>query len=319
MKILVTGGSGYVGSSLIPKLLELKHEVVNIDTLWFGNSLPKSPQLQTIVGRFSDIDPKELKYIEHVIHLANVANDPSVDLNQSFAWEINTLNHVQLMELLVKHSNIKSFIYASSGSVYGVNNSNKVSEDLELVPISTYNKTKQVAERITLSYESNFKTHIIRPATVCGISHRMRFDVVVNMFVIQAFKNKKVTVFGGKQVRPNIHMEDMVNVYLHFLDNHHLPSGFYNAGFENLKIIDIAGIIATEFDVEFEVKPSNDPRSYRLDSSKLIKTGFTPNKKVIDACREIYNALETGSLLDKPNFYNVSWMKSQKLDEVQKL
>jgi len=315
MKILITGGGGYVGTSLIPKLLKQKYEVINLDTLWFGNYLPKSPLLKTVVGKFSDVNPIELNSIDHVIHLANVANDPSVDLNQSFAWEVNSLNHVQFMELLVKHSNIKSFIYASSGSVYGVNNSDKVSEDLDLVPISTYNKTKQVAERITLSYESKFKVHIIRPATICGVSPRMRFDVVVNMFVIQAFKNRKITVFGGDQVRPNIHMEDMAEVYLHFLKNYHLPNGFYNAGFENLRIVDIAKLVAQEFDIEFTVKPSNDPRSYRLDSSKLVATGYTPKKKVIDACREIYTALETGLLDDAPNFYNVNWMKSQNLDK----
>jgi nucleoside-diphosphate-sugar epimerase len=313
MKILVTGGNGYVGSVLIPKLLGENYSILNIDTQWFGDFLPKHDQLRTKKIHFNELSESDFIGVEHVIHLANVANDPSVDLNQTFAWEINALHQVQLLDKCVKFANIKSFIYASSGSVYGVSENPKVTEELDLVPISTYNKTKQVAERICLSYKDKFNIHIIRPATVCGVSPRMRFDVVVNMFVLQAFKNKKIKILGGNQIRPNIHVEDMANVYLHFLKKYTLPTGFYNAGFENLSILDIANVVSSYANSEIEIFESNDPRSYRQDSSKLLSTGFSPKKKVNDAITEVLSSLENGILTDDPRFHTVDWMKQNKI------
>ena len=172
-----------------------------------------------------------------IIHLANIANDPAVELLTS--WEVNVLAGQQLIDK-ASRSGIKHFIFASSGSVYGIKDEEKVTEDLPLVPISVYNKTKMVAERVFLSYSDKMQVHCIRPATVCGLSPRMRLDVSVNMLTFQALKNKRITVFGGMQTRPNIHVKDMANVYKHFIENPDISSGCYNAGFENLEIIEIA-------------------------------------------------------------------------------
>jgi nucleoside-diphosphate-sugar epimerase len=294
--ILVTGGCGFVGSRLVPRLCELGHDVKVIDTQWFGNFLPEKGNL--------DVEKKPIAEIS-----ANIANDPGVELNPVLSWEINTLHLTQLMNLC-RRVGIKKFLNASSGSVYGVKSESKVTEDLELTPISVYNKTKMVAERIVSSYSQYFDVYNIRPATVCGFSPRMRFDVVVNMFVWQTFNHGKITVLGGDQIRPNIHIDDMVRVYEHFLFEKELPSGDYNAGFENISIREIASYLQSKFGAELEFLPSNDPRSYRQDSSKLLSTGFTPEKKVADAISEVWEKLESGELVDDDRWYTVKTMKN---------
>lgn len=313
MKVLVTGGNGYVGSVLVPTLADLDIDLINIDAQWFGNFLPLYFNKITHVKSLNEIKSSDLNEVEHVIHLANVANDQSVDLNPAFSWEINTLHLTELLEKCRVTKRLKSFIYASSGSVYGVSEAEKVTEDVPLIPISTYNKTKQVAERICLSYKEDFQVHIIRPATVCGLSPRMRFDVVVNMFVLQAFQKEKITILGGDQIRPNIHIQDMSEVYLHFLKNSSLPSGAYNAGFENLKVTEIAEMVSKISKTEYEILPSNDTRSYRIDSTKLTNSGFTPKSGVNDAIQEIYNALQSGATSDDPRFHTVKWMIENKI------
>ncbi len=210
MKILVTGGCGYKGSVLIPELLQDGHKIVCIDTQWFGNSLPNHPNLENIKQDVRYVENIPFDNVEVVIHLANIANDPAVELNPTLSWEVNVLAGQQLADKAVRN-NVKQFIFASSGSVYGIKDEPKVTEDLSLIPISVYNKTKMVAERVFLSYSQEMKIHCIRPATVCGISPRMRLDVSVNMLSFQALKNGKITVFGGEQTRPNIHIKDMVN------------------------------------------------------------------------------------------------------------
>jgi nucleoside-diphosphate-sugar epimerase len=206
-------------------------------------------------------------------------------------------------------------MYASSGSVYGVKDEPRVTEDLDLVPISAYNKTKMSAERVSLSYSEDFSIYCIRPATVCGLSPRMRFDVVVNMFVMQAYKNGAITVLGGDQVRPNIHIEDMARVYEHFLAKDSIASGSYNAGFENISVMDIAQMVATDFGVEIEVKPSNDPRSYRQDSRKLMATGYAPGKTVKDAINEIASGLKSNEIQDNDRWYTVKWMTANNIGD----
>ena len=187
-----------------------------------------------------DLSGLDLNKVKSIIHLANIANDPAVEMNPTLSWEVNVLATQQLLEKSIRSNTVEHFIYASSGSVYGIKNEEKVTEDLELVPISIYNKTKMVAERVVLSYSNYFPVHCIRPATVCGMSSRMRLDVSVNMLAFQALENKKITVFGGEQTRPNIHIKDMVEVYKHFLKFPQLESGCYNAGFENISILEIA-------------------------------------------------------------------------------
>ena len=258
MRILVTGGSGYKGSVLIPKLLNDGHEIISLDTNWFGDNLKEHSSLKKIKADIRDIDNIPLRGVDSIIHLANIANDPAVELNPSLSWEVNVLGSYQLADRAVRN-NVKQIIYASSGSVYGIKEENKVTEDLELVPISVYNKTKMVAERVFLSFKENLDIKCIRPATVCGFSPRMRLDVSVNMLTFQALKNGKITVFGGQQTRPNIHIEDMVNVYRHFINNKDIPSGCYNAGFENISILEIANLVKEYIDTDIIVTESNDP------------------------------------------------------------
>ena len=313
MKILITGGCGYKGSYLIPLLLEEGHQIISIDTQWFGNYLPNHKNFQNLKIDIRDIDKINMNGVDAIIHLANIANDPAVELNPTLSWEVNVLAGQQLIEK-AQRSNVSHFIFASSGSVYGVKEELNVTEDLELVPISVYNKTKMVAERVFLSYKDKMQVHCIRPATVCGFSPRMRLDVSVNMFTYQALKNKKMTVFGGGQTRPNIHIKDIANVYKHFIENPEIKSGCYNAGFENITIKKIAEMVSDVIPSEIEITESNDPRSYRQDSSKLIKTGFTPKFTVLDAIKDIANAFNNKVLPEGDNCYTVKWMKKISLN-----
>lgn len=317
MNILVTGGCGYVGSILVPNLASQGHQITVIDAQWFGNYLPELQNVRVVKKHFSEMTLDDLTGVESVIHLANVANDPSVELNPVLSWEVNVLHTTQLLNLCKKTKTLKSFMYASSGSVYGVKEEDKVTEELDLVPISAYNKTKMSAERVCLSYSEYFKVYCIRPATVCGVSPRMRFDVVVNMFVMHAFRDKKIVVLGGDQVRPNIHIQDMSRVYEHFLNKPGLPSGCYNAGFENITVMSIAETVSKKFGVEIEIKPSNDPRSYRQDSTKLLTSGYTQLKTVSDAIDEIADALQSGRIKDDNRWYTVKWMTANQIGDAR--
>lgn len=307
MKILVTGGCGYVGTVLTNKLLEDGHEVSVIDTQWFGNHLKPHANLEVLKQDVRNTDAIPLKGVEVLLHLANIANDPGVELNPTLSWEVNVLAAQQLADRAVWHG-VKQFVFASSGSVYGIKDEPQVTEDLTLVPISVYNKTKMVAERVLLSYANQMKVYNIRPATVCGYSPRMRLDVSVNMLTMQALKNKVMTVFGGLQTRPNIHIQDMVNVYRHIVANPQLPSGAYNAGFENITILDIAQKVAAKLGAEIKVTESNDPRSYRQNSDKLLATGFVPQHSVSDAIDEVISKYQSGELVDNDQCYTVKWM-----------
>jgi len=308
MNILVTGGCGFVGTVLTQQLLLDGHQLAVVDTQWFGNYLKPHPQLTVLRQDVRDVNSLPLKGVEAVIHLANIANDPGVELNPTLSWEVNVLATQQLAGRAVR-AGIRQFIYASSGSVYGVKDDPQVTEDLELVPISAYNKTKMVAERVLLSYGENIQIHCIRPATVCGYSPRMRLDVSVNMLTMQALKNGRMTVFGGDQTRPNIHIRDMVNVYRHFLERPSLPSGCYNAGFENISILEIAQQVAAKVPAEIVVSASNDPRSYRQNSDKLTATGFVQQASVSTAIGDVIEKFRSGELVDNDQCYTVRWMK----------
>lgn len=309
MKIIVTGGCGYVGSVLVNKLIQ-KHYVKVIDNQWFGNYLTKNKNLEIEKLDIRDISDKlDIKGYDSIIHLANIANDPSVDLDPILSWEVNVLSAKKLIELCIKNK-IKKFIYASSGSVYGIKNEENVTEDLDLVPISTYNKTKMICERVFLSYKNDIDVLIARPATVCGYSPRMRFDVSVNLLTLQALKKKKITILGGDQTRPAIHINDMVSLYEHFLFSN-IENGIYNAGFENISILELGKKIKQKINCEIEIKESNDPRSYRLSSEKLLKTGFKQNffiNDAIDQLKELYN---NNKLIENDSCYTVKWMKEK--------
>lgn len=312
-RILVTGACGYKGSVLVPKLLAHGHQVVALDTMWFGNFLATHPNLTVIEGDVRDIDSIELSNIDAIIHLASIANDPTGDLDPKLTWEIAALATMQLADK-ASRSGVKQFIYASSGSVYGVKDEEQVVEDLPLVPISEYNKTKMVAERVLLSYSDKMAVQIVRPATVCGISPRMRLDVSVNMLTMQALTKGVITVMGGDQTRPNIHMDDITDVYIHLLD-HPQYQGVYNAGFENLSILEIAKRVCEKVSAEITIVPSNDPRSYRLNSDRLLATGYRPQKCVSDAIDEIIQRYKSGQLKDEDRFHNLKWMKRTVIQE----
>jgi len=307
MKILVTGGCGYKGHVLIPKLLDKGYDVIAFDIQWFGNYLIPHKNLSVIKGDVRNTDSIPLDGVDCIIHLSSIANDPCSDLDPKLTWEISALATMQLADK-ARREGIKRFIYASSGSVYGVKEELQVTEDLELEPISEYNKTKMVGERVLLSYENDMVVQIVRPATVCGYSQRMRLDVSVNLLTMQALTNGKITVFGGDQVRPNIHIDDITDLYLHLIDHPEI-TGIYNAGFENISIMDIAALITKRIPAEILVTPSNDPRCYRINSDKILATGFKPRKTVDDAVNEIIKKYKNNELKDEDRFYNLKWMQ----------
>ena len=311
MKILITGGCGYKGHVLIPKLLLKGYEVIAFDLQWFGNYLVPHKNLSVIKGDVRNIESIPLDGVDCIIHLSSIANDPCGDLNPQLTWEVSALATMQLADK-AKRVGIKRFIYASSGSVYGVKEELQVTEELDLKPISEYNKTKMVGERVLLSYQDCMTIQIVRPATVCGYSPRMRLDVAVNLITMQALSKNKITVFGGDQVRPNIHIDDITDLYLHLIDHPEI-TGIYNAGFENISILDIAKRVIQYVPAEITVTPSNDPRSYRINSDKLLATGFKPKKTVNDAICEMIEKYRAGELKDENRFYNLKWMEENNL------
>lgn len=307
MKVFVTGGCGYKGSVLIPKLLALGHQVVAFDTQWFGNHLPSSSNLSVVKGDVRDLDSMDFSGMDAIVHLASVANDPCGDLDPKLTWEISALGTMRLADKAVR-TGVRRFIYASSSSVYGVKEEEQVTEDLTLEPISEYNKTKMIAERVLLSYAKDLVVQIVRPATVCGVSPRMRLDVSVNMLTMQALTNSRITVFGGDQVRPNIHIEDITDLYIYLLDHPEI-TGVYNAGFENISIREIAERVVRIIPAEIVITPSNDPRSYRVNSDKLLATGFRPRRTVDDAISEIVAEYQRGVLKNEDRWHNLRWMQ----------
>lgn len=308
MNILLTGGCGYVGTPLTQSLLDRGHTVTVVDLQWFGNFLPAHPKLTVIKEDVRNVDRIPMTGVDVVMHLANIANDPCADLDSKLNWEVNTLATMLLVERAIAHK-VPQFIFASSGSVYGVKDEPEVTEELSLVPISDYNKTKMISERVLLSYADRICINIVRPATVCGYSPRMRLDLSVNLLTMAALAKGKITVFGGDQTRPNIHLKDMVRVYHHFLDHGRRLPGIFNAGFENISILDIAERVRRHVPAEIVVTPSNDPRSYRLSSKKLLATGFAPQFTVEDGIQDVIAAYRDGRLRDHERCYNIKTMK----------
>ena len=311
MSILITGGCGYVGTKLTQAILSrTRRDVTVLDMEWFGNHLEPQPRLKMLRMDVRAIDSIDLSGYDTVFHLANIANDPSVEINPYASWEINVLATMRLIDRAARHG-VKQFVFASSASVYGLKTEPNVTEDLELVPLSEYNKTKMVAERVIMSYAASLLTTIVRPATVCGPSPRMRLDLTVNLLTMQALTGGAMTVFGGSQVRPNIHIDDLVDAYLYLFE--HRIGGVYNAGFENLTVLDIANQVAERVPAEVKVLPSNDPRSYRVCSDRLVAAGFAPKKSVATAIEEIVVAHRDGWLKEGPVTHNVTWMKQNNL------
>ena len=287
MRILITGGCGFIGTVLTNYLLSKKHKITIIDTQWFGNYIKPKKNLKIIKQDIRNIDKISLKNIDTIIHLANIANDPAVELNPELSWDINVLAGQQLIDKAVR-SKVKHFIYASSGSVYGIKKEKKVTEDMTLVPISVYNKTKMIAERIFLSYKNKINIKCLRPATVSGFSERLRLDLTVNKLTFDAFYKKQIFVDGGAQIRPTVNLKDIIRVVDHLLfTKKKFKDNIYNMGFENLSIMQVAKRIQKKTGAKLIIKKKVYIRSYRQDSSRLIKTGFKPRFNVDDSIDEL--------------------------------
>ena len=287
MNFIITGGSGYIGTVLTKHLLLKKHKVTVVDNFWFGNHLKKHKNLKIVKEDIRNFDKINIKNTYAIIHLANIANDPTVELNPTLSWEVNVLASKLIADHAVKNK-VKKLIFFSSGSVYGVKKENKVTEDLKLNPISVYNKTKMIAERVFLSYKNIIDIKCLRPATVCGLSERLRLDVTVNKLTFDAFYKNKIFVDGGSQVRPNVNLKDIIRVADHFLfSKKKFKDNIYNMGFENYSILKIAKKIQKKTGAKLIVNKSVDIRSYRQDSTRLIKTGFKPEYNVDNAKEEL--------------------------------
>ncbi len=320
-KIFITGGAGYVGAVLTPYLLEKGHIVTVLDLMIYGeNVLKKHPNLKIIKGDIRDKDllKKELPDHDIVIHLACISNDPSFELNPTLGKSINLDAFLPLVEIS-KKSNIKRFIYASSSSVYGIKNEKEVHEDMSLEPLTDYSKFKMECETTLKKFESeNFTPIIIRPATVCGYSPRQRLDVVVNILTNLAYHKRKITVFGGKQLRPNIHIKDMVTAYdvLINAEKSKVSGEIFNAGYENQTVLDLANTVKEVIgeDVELEEVPTNDNRSYHISSKKIKKTlGFKSQYTIKDSVNDLNLAFKKGLLPDSltnKKYFNIKVMQS---------
>ena len=325
-KIFITGGGGYCGAILIPKLLESGYKVTVFDTFYFGHKhFDKNTNLKLIEGDIRDENKlnSSIKGQDIIVHLACISNDASFELNESLSTTINYDSFKPLVKI-AKSNGIKRFIYASSSSVYGVSKEKNVKEDHPLVPLTLYNKFKGMCEPILLSEVSdNFVGTIFRPATVCGYSPRMRFDLSVNILTNLAIRNNKITVFGGDQLRPNLHINDYANVVKLLIESEEnkINGEIFNVGSQNLSILEIAKLVQKNVplyfkninNIEIEVTKSNDPRSYHINSDKIKdKLGFRPSLTVNDAIKDICEAFSNNLFkdsLEDINYFNVKKIK----------
>jgi nucleoside-diphosphate-sugar epimerase len=320
-KILITGGAGYVGAVLTPYLLDKGHKITVIDLMIYGKEvLSKNPNLKIIKGDIRDTNllEKELPNHEVVIHLACISNDPSFELNPKLGKSINLDAFTPLVEISKKNL-VKRFIYASTSSVYGIKKEKDVNETMSLEPLTEYSKYKVDCEVILKKYISeNFTPIVIRPATVCGYSPRQRLDVVVNILTNLAYHKRSVSIFGGKQLRPNIHIKDMAKAYeaLILAPKSKVSGEIFNAGYENRSVLELANTVKRVIgnDVNLKFSPTNDNRSYHISSKKIKKIlDFEPTNTISDAINDLKLAFEKGLLpnsLTDEKYFNIKRMAS---------
>lgn len=320
--VLVTGGAGYVGSNLVPKLLKEGYFVRVLDLFIFGEvfeDLKDHSRLKCMRGDIRDqkLLEEALMGCDAVIHLACISNDPSFELNPSLGRSINYEAFLPLVTLSKKHA-VRRFIYASSSSVYGIKEEKDVIEDLQLEPLTDYSKYKALCEEILLKESScDFEVLIIRPATVCGYAPRLRLDLTVNILTNHAYHNRLIRVFGGQQLRPNIHIEDMTDLYLLSLkkSSEEVDGKIFNAGYENFSVGEIAEFVqeAVGSDVQTVCVPTEDQRSYHISSEKIRKEwGFVPKHTIKDAIGSLMKAFEQGKVPDAmegQRYYNIKTMQ----------
>lgn len=331
--VLVTGGAGYVGAVLVPKLLDRGYRVKVLDLYIYGedvlDAVKENPHLEQIKGDIRDREllKKHLSNCYAVIHLACISNDPTFELNPDLSRSINYEAFEPLVRIS-KESGVRRFIYASTCSVYGISDAENVAENHSLVPITDYNKYKGLCEPLLLKYQSpGFTTVVIRPATVCGYSPRQRFDLTVNILTNHAYNTNRITLFGGTQTRPNIHIDDITELYCMLLElpDKQIAGKIYNTGCQNRSISDIARIVqrvmAEECPeqklCEITTVSSNDPRSYRISSDKIKRElNFVPKKTIEDGVRDLITAFRARKFEDPMNnirYYNIKTMKAVNL------
>lgn len=325
--ILVTGGAGYVGAVLVPKLLAQGYAVKVIDLLIYGedvfDDVKNHPGLTVVKGdiRNRDMLKKELPGADAVIHLACISNDPSYELDPVLGKSINYDAFVSLVDESVE-SGVKRFIYASSSSVYGIKEESEVTEDLPLDPLTDYSKYKAACEKVLLKKASDdFIVTVIRPSTVCGHSPRLRLDLTVNILTNHAVNKGQITVFGGEQKRPNIHIEDMTDLYLLLLEQSagKIQKKIYNAGYQNFKVREIAEKVRDTLggDIPVITTPSNDNRSYHVSSKKIAEElNFVARHTIEEAVLDLKQAFEQGKApdpLDDIRYFNIKTMQALNL------
>ncbi|MCH8181687.1 MAG: SDR family oxidoreductase [Proteobacteria bacterium] len=322
--VLVTGGAGYVGSALVPKLIEAGHQVTVLDLYLFGDhifeSLGANGCLREVKGDLRDPAMVEsaLTGCDAVIHLACISNDPSFELNPALGKSINYDSFRPLVRA-AKRAGVRRFIYASSSSVYGIKDDPEVTEDLPLDPLTDYSKYKAMCEKVLAEErEPGFVTLTIRPATVCGYAKRLRLDLTVNILTNHAVNNGRITVFGGSQKRPNLNIEDMTDLYVQCLQypNELIDGKTYNAGYENHAVADIAEMVrgAVGNGVEVVTESTDDLRSYHVSSALIKKElGFVPVHTIGDAVTSLVEAFRAGKvpnpMTDKA-YYNIKTMQA---------
>ena len=325
-KVLVTGGAGYVGAVLIPKLIRKGYKVTVVDLYIYGEDVlaevQGNPLLTEVKGDIRDRElmDRELQGVDAVIHLACISNDPSYELNPALGKSINYDAFIQLVELSKKNS-VKRFIYASSSSVYGIKKESNVTEDLPLEPLTDYSKYKAMCEDVLMKAASDdFTVCVLRPATVCGYSPRLRLDLTVNILTNHAINKGEITVFGGDQLRPNIHIEDMTELYVKMLEYpaDKIHKKIFNAGYENYKVSEIARMVKKVIcDVPVSIVPTDDNRSYHISSEKIRRElGFSPSHTVEGAVSDLKKAFDDGKIQDPLNnmrYYNIKTMKAVNL------
>ena len=327
--VLVTGGAGYVGSVLIPKLLAKGYKVKVVDLYIYGedvlDAVKDNPNLEQIKGDIRDraLMEKSLKNVDAVIHLACISNDPSYELNPDLGKSINYDAFVQLVELS-KKAGVKRFIYASSSSVYGIKEEENVTEELEREPLTDYSKYKALCEDVILKERTpGFTVLVLRPATVCGYSPRLRLDLSVNILTNHAVNKGQIKVFGGEQKRPNIHIEDMTDLYVQTLEypDALIDGKIFNAGYDNMKMKDIANavkkIVSREMgnaDLGIVTTPTDDNRSYHVSSEKIKKElGFEAKRTVEMAVEDLCAAFKAGKIpnsFEDKRYFNIKTMQA---------
>ena len=324
--ILVTGGAGYVGSALVPQMLDAGYRVKVLDLFIYGedvfDAVRDHPNLVLVRGdlRNQALLRSILPGCQTVIHLACISNDPSFELNPDLGKSINYDAFEPLVQIS-RDAGVQRFIYASSSSVYGVKDVPNVTEEMSLEPLTDYSKYKALCEEVLLRYQSpTFTTVIIRPATVCGYAPRQRLDVIVNILTNHAINTGKIKIFGGDQLRPNIHIQDMVDLYLLLLEApaEKIAGKIFNAGYENHKVRELAEMVRSNVgdDVALETVPTDDNRSYQISSAKIARElGFTAGHTIDEAVRDLVAAFRAGKLPDSmqdPRYFNIKMM--QKID-----